>query len=72
MERASVISIADHQDRLNTVYPDEGGKFARERAVLGLPGNAPVRVRDPADVERLKLPSGTSLILPDGSIGRVP
>jgi hypothetical protein len=70
MERASVISIADHQDRLNTVYPDEGGKFARERAVLGLPGNAPVRVRSPAEAERL--PSGTSIILPDGSVGRVP
>jgi hypothetical protein len=70
MERASVISIADHQDRLNTVYPDEGGKFARERAVLGLPGSAPVRVRSPAEAERL--PSGTSIILPDGSVGRVP
>lgn len=40
MEKANKVIIDRHQKRLDTVYPEEGGKFARERALFGV--QAPV------------------------------
>jgi hypothetical protein len=36
MERASTAVIAEHNDRLDRIYPGSG-KFERERAIFGLP-----------------------------------
>lgn len=74
MERANVGLIETHQKRLDAVYPGSGN-FGRERALFGVEAPAakaggPVRVRTPAEARQL--PSGTEIILPDGSPGRVP
>lgn len=36
MEKANTAIIQRHQKRLDTVYPEEGGKFARERSLFGV------------------------------------
>lgn len=78
MERANSGLIETHQKRLEAVYP-ASGNFGRERALFGVEAPAgggqqgrgePVRVRSPAEARQL--PSGTPIILPDGSPGRVP
>lgn len=41
MEKANRAIIERHNKRLDTVYPEEGGKFARERALFGVQAPEP-------------------------------
>ncbi len=77
MEKGNIARIEAHQKQLETIYPDAEAS-RRERALFSVampPAPAPnpstpVRVTTPEEAR--KLPSGTRIILPDGSEGRVP
>jgi hypothetical protein len=59
MEKANRVIIDRHQKRLDTVYPEEGGKFARERALFG--------VQAPAEEEAPPQPQQRSQTAPSGA-----
>lgn len=64
MEKANTVILERHQKRLDTVYPDEGGKFGRERSLFGVAAPqaevepAPVTPGAPAPASPQQRPAG--------------